>query len=582
MKKHIFLYACMLLFLGSCDQQFLEKEPFDKLVPSSFFSSEAELDLYANSFYLDFAPSAMEIATADGVADYSAINVSDRFMAGSFSPVDQAAWSWTKLRNVNYFLQHYNNNAQLVPLAARNHYAGIARFFRAYFYFDMVKNYGDVPWYSTPLSTSSPDLYKGRDPRAVVMDSVLADLNFAVAHIRDTKDNSSSTITKWVALGLKSRICLFEGTFRKNHTNLGLQNTAGTWLREAANAADEVMKSKHYTLHSTGNPAQDYRTLFVSENPVAGEVMWANVYNNALRRWHPVTWNFNQATIGSRWSLTKPFINTYLNRDGSRFTDQKGFNEKVFIDEMANRDPRLAQTVRSLGYKRSDGTPAPPNFGYTLTGYNIMKFSLDDKSLDTKGESYNSVSIMRYAEILLNYAEAKAELGEFNSNDWNLTIGALRKRAGVAENEPTVADHYLQDQFFPEISDKYLLEIRRERGTELVYEGFRFADLLRWKKGRLIEKPWEGIYVPGLDVEMDLDGNGTPDVSFVKASPAKPTAGVYYKIVDGISAKLSEGDKGFIIWNANEKREFSDKKYYRPISNADLVLNPNLGQNPGW
>lgn len=310
--------------------------------------------------------------------------------------------------------------------------------------------------------------------------------------------------------------------------------------------------------------------------------MWANVYNNALKRWHEVTWKFNSATYGSRWGLNKQFVNTYLKKDGTRFTDVPNFDELLFIDEMLNRDPRLAQTIRSLGYKRSDGSAAPPNFGYTFTGYHILKFSLDDKRLDGVTESYNSISMMRYAEILLNYAEAKSELGQMNSSIWSQSIGALRSRAGVNPQEPSSADSYLQSVYFPEISDKYLLEVRRERGIELVYEGFRYDDLLRWKKGKLLEMDWKGIYVPALNVEMDLDGNGTPDVCFVKTIPSKTTPNVTYVVIDGKASILTNGDKGHIIWRADENRDFSDKKYFKPISNADIVDNPNLIQNPGW
>lgn len=344
------------------------------------------------------------------------------------------------------------------------------------------------------------------------------------------------------------------------------------------------MDSKQYTLYSTGNPSKDYRTLFTSENPVSGEIMWSNVYNNALKRWHEITWKFNSATFGARWGLNKQFVNTYLNVDGSRFTDQVGYDELLFVDEMKNRDPRLSQTVRGLGYKRSDGSAAPANFGYTFSGYHIMKFSLDDKRLDGVTEGYNSITMMRYAEILLNYAEASAELGKLSGDAalWNETIGALRVRAGISSKPPADVDRYLQQVYFPEISDKYLLEVRRERGIELVYEGLRYDDLMRWKKGTLLEMPWKGIYVPGMDQEMDLDGNGTPDVSFVTKTPSSPKQGVSYFVVDGKAAKLTEGTKGHIIWRADENRRFDDKKYLKPISNADLVVNPDLGQNPGW
>jgi starch-binding outer membrane protein, SusD/RagB family len=310
--------------------------------------------------------------------------------------------------------------------------------------------------------------------------------------------------------------------------------------------------------------------------------MWALVFNNALRRWHEVTWKFNSATFGSRWGLNKQFINTYLMADGERFTDIPGYDTIVFVNEMKNRDHRLSQTIRSLGYKRSDGSAAPPNFGYTFTGYHIMKFSLDDKRLDGVTESYNSIPLIRYAEVLLNYAEAMAELNKMDADLWSQTIGALRSRAGVSAAEPEAADAYLQSVYFPEISDKYLLEVRRERGIELVYEGLRYSDLLRWKKGKLLEMQWKGIYVPAKNYPMDLDGNGTPDVSFVDKIPDTRVPGVIYYVINGTSARLTEGDKGYITWRDDEKRVFDDKKYFHPISNTDIVLNPALDQNEGW
>lgn len=570
----------ILLFIVSSCSSFLEKEPFDKLVPSSFFKTEADLNLYTTSFYQRFIPAGLAIVQADEMGEYTSKNNSPTFIAGNYSSIDQGAWNWSNLRNINYFLEQYNNPE--IGEEARRHYAGLARFFRAMFYFDMVKEFGDVPWYSTTLSIDDQDLYKGRDSRALVMDSVLADLNYATENIRATKDNTASLVTKWVALGLKSRICLFEGTFRKYHTAQGLSSTADFWLQEAADAAQQIMDSKQYSLYTTGSSATDYRDLFISQEPKSAEVMWANIYNDGLKRWHEITWKFNSATYGARWGLNKQFVNTYLKTDGSRFTDMPGYDTIQFVREMVDRDPRLGQTIRSLGYKRSDGSAAPPNFGYTFTGYHLLKFSLDDKRLDGVAESNNSISMMRYAEILLNYAEAKAELGQMDASVWAQTIGALRERAGINAAEPAQADAYLQEVYFPEITDRYLLEIRRERGIELCYEGFRYDDLLRWKKGHLLEMQWRGIYVPEMNRPMDLDGNGTPDVSFVTALPDAKVNGVTYYIIDGVASKLSEGTKGHLIWRDDENRVFDDKKYFKPISNNDIVLNPNLTQNPGW
>lgn len=568
-----------LAILSSCNKDFLEKTPLDKLVPDKFFTTEKDLDLYTTSFYQRMLPTGLAIVQDDEMGDYTSKSLSPTYIAGAYSSINEGSWNWTNLRNINYFLEKYNNPA--IPIAVRNHHAGIARFFRAYFYYDKVKTYGDVPWYSTTLSTTDSALYKQRDPRTLVMDSVLADLNFATQNIYDTKDATSSTVTRQVALALKSRICLFEGTFRKYHAELNLTSTANKWLSEAADAAKKVMDAGKYKIYNTGAPSKDYRTLFTSENPVADEVMWSLVFNNALRRWHEITWKFNSATFGSRWGLNKQFINTYMMNDGKRFTDIPGYDTMVFVNEMKNRDFRLGQTVRALGYKRSDGSAAPANFGYTFTGYHIMKFSLDDKRLDGLTESYNSISMMRYAEVLLNYAEAMAELNQMNSSIWNLTIGALRSRAGVATAEPVTVDQYLQKVYFPEITDKYLLEVRRERGIELVYEGLRYDDLLRWKRGKLLEMQWKGIYVPAKDLPMDLDGNGTPDVAFVDKAPTIKIPGVIYYTLTG-SAKLTGVNSGFITWRDDEVRKFEDKKYFHPISNTDLVLNPKLIQNPGW
>lgn len=583
MKKSLIILSAAFLFLlplSSCED-FLETEPFDKLVPNTFFKSEKDLELYTTSFYQRMLPGGLEVVQSDELGDFTSKNQSPTYIAGNYSSVNEGAWSWTDLRNINYFLENFDN--EVIPQEARDHYEGIARFFRAWFYFEKVKRYGDVPWYDKTLDTSDEDgLYKPRDPRELVMENVMADLDFAVENIRDTKDNTSSMVTRQVALAFQSRVALFEGTFRKYHVEAGLSGTANEFLTAAADAAKKVMDAGMYSVYNTGTPVSDYRVLFTSENPVNTEVMLAVVYNNSLRRWHNITWKFNSATYGARWGLNKQFVNTYLMTDGSRFSDKAGFDEILFVDEMKDRDYRLGQTVRSLGYTRSDGSAAPPNFGYTFTGYHILKHSLDDKRLDGISESYNSIPLIRYAEVLLNYAEAKAELGQFDESIWDMTIAPLRQRGGVNPAVPVSADAYLQNTYFPGISDKYLLEVRRERGIELCYEGFRYDDLLRWKKGELVEMQWKGIYVPALDFPMDLDGNGTKDVSFVQTVPSSKDPGVIYFIIDGTASQLSEGTKGHLIWRDDEAREFTEKKYLHPISNTDIVLNPNLEQNPGW
>ena len=272
-------------------------------------------------------------------------------------------------------------------------------------------------------------------------------------------------------------------------------------------------------------------------------------------------------------------------RDGSRFTDKTGYDEIEFYTEIKNRDYRLSQTIRTEGYYRENGTIAPPDFAVTLTGYHIKKWSLDDSWHDGQGQCTNHIPIIRYAEVLLNYAEAKAELGEFGPVEWEQTIKPLRVRAGVSGTVPATADNYLKTIFFPNISDKYLLEIRRERGIELCFEGLRYQDLMRWKSGDLLDSGkmlWKGIYIPAKNVNYDLNGDGKADVCIVDKTPTTTTPGVKY-VVLGANIKLSEVTKGHLIWAWGIERKWDDKKYLRPIPQSAVTLNPNLlPQNDGW
>lgn len=571
------LTAAAIAFAG-CKKE-LDLKPFDKLSPTTAFNTEKDLQLYANSFYT-ILPVGNDIVRGDALSDYLVGRTPSTYIYGTFNSTMASGWSWGDLRNVNYFLEHYQQ-ANITTEAAE-HYQGLARFFRAWFYFDMVKKFGDVPWYGKTLAVNDPDLYKGRDPRTLVMDSVLADLDYACDHIRSTKDATASQITKWVALAFKSRVCLFEGTYRKYHTELNLTATADNWLTEAVRAAEAVIASKKYSLHTSATPAADYRDLFRNENPLPDEVLLAAVNNKSLRVFNDANWYWTSATYGGRFSLIKTFINTYLNQDGTRFTDQAGYNEIPFAAEVKNRDLRLQQTIRMGNYTR-DGKVAPPDFTYTYTGYMPLKLTLDSKATDGVAENYNSLPLIRYAEVLLNYAEAKAALNTFVPGDWDITIKPLRTRAGIANTAmPATADAYLQQNYFKDISNPVLLEIRRERGIELVLEGFRYDDLKRWKAGKLLENQYDGMYVPAMDTPYDLNEDGKADVAFVTTVPDTKVPGVYYFIIDNTQNKLSAGTNGRLILMDNLPRSYEDYKYLYPIPYDEIVLNPALTQNPEW
>ena len=586
-----YLFAICLLFTAC--KKVLDQVPKATVTPDAVFSSEAGLSLYANSFY-SIIPDAGSIMRGDAMSDYAArTEVPDFLRPDVYNAVQSSGWNWGPLRNINYFIVH-NVDPAVAP-AVRDNYTGIARFFRAWWYFQMVQKFGDVPWYSQPLAVDdSTALYKPRDSRSLVMDSVLADLDYACANITLSDDPSRSLVTRWVAFSLKSRICLFEGTFRKYHPEYNLQTTADKWLTEASDAAQQVMSSGVFSLNQAGGPTKSYRQLFISTQPVASEDILIDVTDPNLAVFSDANWYWTSSTYGNRLSFDRTFVNTYLNIDGTPFTSIAGHDTMTLPVETQNRDGRLQQTIRTPGYTRINGgtvVPAPPAFSYTYTGYMPIKYSLDDQKYDQGTVSINSVPVIRYAEILLNYAEAKEELGTFTDEDWSNTIGALRARAGITGglmSKPTVADPYLQANYFPGITDPVLLEIRRERSIELAWEGFRFYDLVRWKRGNLLEQEWTGMYVPSLNTLMDLNSDGIPDVSFVQSVPANPVQGVtYINVAPTINGKvnpqqLSNGTYGEITWLKDAPRVWNDKDYLYPVPESALLKNPKLGQNAGW
>lgn len=605
-KQYIWLFLISTL-LVSCED-ILEQNPQDTTSKHAVFSSETGLELYSNSFY-NILPSANNIHTCDMMSDYGARRNTPDFLLGIFNANSEdnssasgrtvvalgadRNWGWRELRNVNYFIQNCVDPA--ISTEKKQHYIGLAKFFRAYLYFEKVKRYGDVPWFGKPIDVDDYDLLYGpRDSRTLVMDSVLADINYAIEHIETTKDASRSLITKNIATAFKARICLFEGTFRKYHTELGLESTAAAWLSEAEAASLDLIENSGFKLYTGKGTDLSYREVFISNKPVADEVLLSVIMDASLAETHSANWYYTSATTGVRFSFIRTFINTYLNIDGTPFTDDPTYPTMEFQDEVKGRDMRLQQTIRLGDYTRISGgnvLPAPPAFGYTYTGYMPIKWSLDDAQIDTRDLNDNSVSQFRFGEVLLNYAEAKAELGTLTDADWAITVGALRARAGITGGlsaKPAVVDPYLQSNYFPNISDPVILEIRRERAIELCFEGFRFYDIVRWKKGDLMEMEWNGMYVPALDVPLDVNEDGIPDVVFYKVKPSPAISGVTYinvsESINGIpnSQRLANDTYGELKWLDNFPRIWEQKNYYYPIPEEHRLMNPALGQNPGW
>jgi hypothetical protein len=490
---------------------------------------------------------------------------------------------------------------------ARKEYEALTRFFRAFFYFEKVKLFGDVPWIDEELGSDSEKLYAPRDSRELIMQHMLDDINFAIANLPSAV--STFRVNKYAALALKAQFCLYEGTFRKYHGLVITPEEAGVesvysnefYIRQAAEAAETIMTDGKYKLFTTGNPSEDYRTLFAQEDASKDEYILAIHFSYAAAI-------FNNSTAMAllpaqgRLSATRKFVNTYLNADGSRFTDNPAHATMQYYDEFQNRDPRLAQTLRAPGYRRINGTAdLAPDLSCSATGYHIAKWTMaadaNGGDSDRADRATNDVPVYRYAEVLLNYAEAKAELGELGPAEIDKSINLLRARVGmVPMNANVTVDQYLVNPktgyqnpvLLNDPNLALILEVRRERGVELAQEGdFRWDDLMRWKEGKMIEQDMHGLYFPG-EGEYDLDQNGTIDMSLYTTTKPKYDSknpkyadAVVLKI--GSEILLSEGTHGYVDPQQKTQHVFDEARdYYYPIPSDERSLNKNLAQNPGW
>ncbi|GAA4470186.1 RagB/SusD family nutrient uptake outer membrane protein [Nibrella saemangeumensis] len=575
MKKVISIIA-ISLGLVSCDLNLL---PQDAISPETFFKTESDLQLFTNSFY-NALPSAEDIYNED-VDNVVKNSLRDELQGTRVVPTNGGGWSWNTLRNINYFLANSNKCPDTRAVAKYN---GLARFFRAYFYFNMVKRFGDVPWYSQAIEANDEAmLTKARDPRTVVMDSVMADINYAIANLDASRQVYS--VTKWTALALKSRIGLYEGTFRKYHPEFNLPG-ADKFLDESISASDELMKKSGYTIYKA-TPSTAYLRLFSSDNAIPEEVILARDFSDELQVYHNLNYYTMTASYG-RPGLEKKLVNSYLMADGTRFTDIKGYETMQFHDEVQNRDPRLSQTIRTPGYTRiGENTPLAPEFGATVTGYQLIKFVSAPK-WDTFSKDITDMPIFRYAEVLLNYAEARAERGILTQEDLDRSVKLVRDRVGMPNINLAKAnaspDPYLADQYTQVKGNNagVILEIRRERRVELVMENFfRWDDIIRWKEGQLLTKTYKGMYFPGPG-SYDLDKNGKVDLVIYEGT--KPTVPGAQLLKLGSEILLENGNKGGnIVINGHINKKFNEARdYLYPIPRQERLLNPNLTQNPNW
>lgn len=596
MKKYIFILLSAV-FVASCDPDFLTKLPETDLTPENYFKSESELQLWTNRFY-NLIEDQDEAATL--FADDN-IGMSLNSVQKGNRKASSESWSWSYLRYIN---DYFANREKCENESIRNKYTGVSYFFRALFYYQKVRKYGDVPYYDYVIrSDDEASLFKARDSRAYVMKRVIEDLDDAAEYLPVSwPSNSVYQVTKYAALALKARVALFEGTFRKYHqipdeTLDGVVISAEWFLRHAADAASQVMQSGKYSLYSQSNKNLDpttptpYREYFTLTSAETSETILSKRYEILFNITHSVQFNFNS----NRESATRRFVNHYLKADGTPIQDVPGWETLSYAEQFEGRDPRMAQTIQAPGYI-DEGASAPSYLAMskTITGYRVIKY-ICTAAQNQGAKSVTDYPVLRYAEVLLNYAEAKAELGELTFDDVDATINLIRERAGVAKLTAVPIDiDPLMREYYPNASGAQVaavLEVRRERTVELFAEGHRQWDMLRWKEGNWLTpsstKGFSGIYVAALG-EQDFDADGTPDAYFYKGASAPSGISKAIPVENivriGTNLSLSNGDSGYLTYYASENYKWKENRdYLWPIPLSQIqATHGGLTQNNGY
>ncbi len=564
MKKIILSLMAGIVLLTGCD--LLNNNPDDSFTKGNFFTSETNVEMYTNYFYSEWSgygnngsygtfyfPTLNDNQAVTGITTWDFITI----------PATNSTWdaSYAEVRRANILLE--NIDGVEMSAASMAYYKSLGHLYRAWQHFCVVRKFGDCYWVDHSLTTEDEDiLYGPRQPRNTVMDNILADLNYAVENMGDKNADSRTAYNVYVAQAIKAQICLFEGTYAKYHKND--TERSKKYLAEAKAATEAIIKSGKFAL-TPG--AEGYRANYNSLE-LAGNtemIMYKNYVQNVLRH---ATQDYCCGSTPTN-GMSKAAFNAYLKKDGTLAdknddhgvlgTEGYDAGKPVIYHLLEARDPRLAQQIDGylcyVGNNRARYEGVEGQIGAAentvTTGYGILKFDEPETPSGLRQSTTGNVTdcpLFWYAEILLTHAEACAELGEDAAAKESLN--ALRNRVGMAPYTVAVNDPANKIG----VSD-LIWEIRRERRVELMFDNNdRYWSLIRWHQ---------------LDL---LDTEKNPD----------QTKGAWVADNWPGANDVKRDANGYIDLNDAYVRKFEEKHYLAPIPSGQIVLNPQIGQNPGW
>lgn len=473
-------------------------------------------------------------------------------------PTSNSVWSasYKAIRRANIIIQ--NVSISNIAEAKKNNFLAQARLNRAYQYYDLVRNLGDVPLVTTVLDVNSPELYAGRTPRNEVMDFVLEDLDFAINNISE-----QSNKIKWsvdLANAIKTEICLYEASYARYHQKD--EARAKKFYEETVKAATPIIASYSYT--------DDYASIYNSTMDAA-DGMIGLLSNPEVILLKPYVKSINghslckyTSTATNICGMTKDAFDAYLFLDGKPkasttenatdmgVMDATGLSIQNLLDV---RDKRLAAQIdpyvyyNNFTWSRNNSDPMQ-----SLSGYGVRKFInplMEYYYCVTDYQSYVNAPLFWLSKVALDYAEARAELGKLDDTDMNKTLNKLYVRAGLPTQ--TVASLSAMNDPANNMGVSSLLwEIRRCRRCELMFDGFRYWDLVRWHNLDLLDTTQHP--------NINLGANATPALA---------------------DHPISNVD-GYICSFPDYSRKFNEREYLAPLGSGQIALNPNLKQNPGW
>ena len=585
--------AASILPFSSCSD-FLDREPITKPEAGNFLTGAIQVENYINGLYMtlpSFSKFGLGVRSEEKNSDNIIAEKYDARLHGQnnqFSGASDWQTGYQNLRKVNYFFHNYK-----VPEAQENEdvlsLKGEAYFLRAYWHFDLLKKFGSIPVMDAfwDENATIAGLQIPAKTRNEVARFILSDLVEAKNLLHSRGKYSGIRINKEDAMVLAMNVALYEGTWEKYHSSddfASSTNESNYFLGEVINWGNELFGCG-IDLYKTGqNPGDAFAALFNSKDLSGmGEVLLWRKYSSDEGVFHDVNGNLKAGVVDSEGAagITQSLVDNYLNADGT-FIDPTNEKFKDFKETFEGRDPRLIQTVMNEGAKFASATTATPMHleEYTdekkntisppklagdgntrsLTGYHI-RLGIDTTFVSGNGET--ALPIIRYAEGLLAYAEAAAELEMWSDDIANKTLKALRERAGVKYLAPAKDANFTD---FGYTLTPVLQEIRRERRSELALQGFRLDDLMRWKADKLIVgKRGKGAYV------------GDESILFKSYSPDNQKR---------IRERLTLDDNKWadpMAGTLPSGYQFhADRDYLLPIPPSELELNKKLKQNPKW